>query len=275
MTGPMEAARDKVTVQVATIPNRILSLQVMVGSLIDQVDKIKLMLNLYDPERALPEWMKHPKIETVFCDNSIMDGYKFLNADQNKGYVFICDDDIKYPTDFVETMLAAHRLMGHHSIISIMGKNLAPLPIESYARGGHEFFRAFEYHTRYYKVNLIGMCGGVYHSDFCKINEKDMKVPDSDVCMSAYAIRNHLPMWVIPHPADWCADLTSSFIPSETQDNTMWNHNKNEERDALITRFINQNLVPPPRGEEADSFSECANGDMACSCDKCRKMNRA
>lgn len=252
----MEAARDKITVQVATIPNRVFSVHAMVDSLIDQVDKIKIMLNLYNPSEPLPAWMYSPKIETVFCDNSIMDGYKFLNADQNKGYVFICDDDIRYPKDFVRQMIWWQQTMGKNSVLSIMGKNLSPLPLDSYARGGHEFFRAFEYHTKFYKVNLIGMCGGVYHSDFCKINEKNMVVPDSDVCMSAYAIKNQLPMYVVPHAADWCEDLTNTHIEFINRENTMWNHNKAEERDKKITRFINENFVPPSFAPEGDHTND-------------------
>ncbi len=231
-----------VTAQIATIPARKASLKVCVESLLPQVDKIKVMLNDYDGIRAMsgqiPDFLVHDKIQTVFCDNKLLDGYKFLDADQNSGHVLICDDDIAYPPDFVEVMLDAQRRAGR-AVISIMGKNLLPIPFESYALGQHEFFRAFEYHSRTYEVNLIGMCGAIYHTDYCKINHTDMLVSDSDVCMSAYCSQRNIKMYVIRHKADWCKDL-SYLLPDDTE--TMWKLNKHEKRDFQITDFINRNI---------------------------------
>lgn len=255
---------DKITVQIATIKGREESLKVVIQSLLPQVDEIKIMLNNYNVDgmsAELPDWLVNDKIRTVFTDNSIMDGYKFLAADVNKGYVFICDDDIWYPHDFCETMIRHLDKLPPRSVASIMGKNLLPLPIESYANGHHEMFRAFEYHTKYYEVNLIGMCGAVYHSSYCKMNEKSIYVTDSDVCMSAYCHKHGIRKFVVPHFHDWCKDLNHLF-PPET--NTMWIHNKSDANDKTITDFINWNFGQPDKSyhypEMGNSF---VNDDLA------------
>lgn len=232
-----------ITAQIATIPERVITLKRVVESLLPQVDKIRVMLNSYNVDGmgapGIPSFLENDKIEYIFCDNSLRDGYKFLKADTNEGYVLICDDDILYPPDFAKTMISKLEALNQRAVLSIMGKNLLPLPISSYAKQIHECFRAFEYHTKMYQVNLIGMCGAVYHSRYCKISEKDMKVQDSDVCASAYCFKNNISMYVVQHLGDWCHDL-SYLLPDNAT--TMWLLNKTVEKDAEITRFINDNF---------------------------------
>lgn len=246
--------RGGVTAQLATIPERESLCIKVVESLLPQVDKIRLALNNYSFDGVVgiaPEWAKHEKIEILYCDNSLMDGYKFSKADENDGYVLICDDDIIYPPDFREVMVQHLDNFAEPVVLSIMGKNLIKRPMQSYAMGRHEFFRAFEMHTDFRKVELIGMCGAVYHTDYCKINEKHMKVTDSDVCMSVYCNQYRIKKFVVPHAGDWCIDLMEGApetIP------TMWLHNKDEERDRIITDYLNNYLDIPVRGEHGDSF---------------------
>lgn len=244
-----------ITAQLATIPEREATCKQVVESLLPQVDKIRIALNNYGYEGTVglvPEWVVHEKIEYIYTDNSLMDGYKFLKADENNGYVLICDDDILYPPDFSSTMVKHMDSFLYPVVLSIMGKNLVPRPMESYALGKHEFFRAFEMHSTFKKCELIGMCGAIYHTDYCKVNETHMKVTDSDVCMSVYCHQNGIQRYVVPHAGDWCRDLMEGapdYIP------TMWTHNKVEKRDVEITNYINEHLGEfAPRGEEGDSF---------------------
>jgi len=230
-----------ITAQIATIPEREASCEEVIKSLLPQVDKIRIALNNYSKDGAFykPSWLNDPKIEVIYSDNKLMDGYKFLKADTNEGYTLICDDDILYPPDFASVMVHFIKTVPHPSIISIMGKNLLPRPMESYAKGQHEFFRAMERHTQFYEVELIGMCGAIYDNNHVKINETDMVIRDSDVCVSVWAKQNKIRKYVIPHDADWCQDL-SHLNPSDTP--TMWLHNLLEKRDLRITKYINQHL---------------------------------
>jgi hypothetical protein len=232
-----------ITAQLATIPEREVSCKLVVRSLLPQVDKIRIALNNFSLDGAFytPDYLLDDKIEVVHCDNSIMDGFKFIHADTNNGYVVICDDDILYPPDFVAKMKWHLDSMSYPSVMSIMGKNLLPFPIESYAYGKHEFFRAFEYHSRLYEVDIIGMCGAIYHTSHIKINEKNMVVRDSDVCMSVFCRQFNIKKYVVPHYADWCVDLMQ-ILPHDV--NTMWLHNLAEKNDKIITEYINNNLRP-------------------------------
>ncbi len=246
--------RGGITAQLATIPEREETCRQVVGSLLPQVDKIRIALNNYSKDGAFykPEWAEHEKIECLFTDNSLMDGYKFSKANENDGYVLICDDDILYPPDFAETMVKHLDNFSSPVVLSIMGKNLIPRPMGSYALGKHEFFRAFEMHTTFKKCELIGMCGAIYHTDYCKINETHMKVTDSDVCMSVYCDQHHIKKYVVPHAGDWCGDLMEGAAENIP---TMWLHNKAEKRDREITDYLNENLGKYiPKGETGNSF---------------------
>ena len=261
----------KITAQLATIPARERFAKEAVKSLLPQVDKIRIALNNYSYDGVagiVPDWLDHPKIERIYCDNSKMDGYKFLDAHLNDGYVLICDDDILYPPDFAETMVKHLNFFSHPTVLSIMGKNLMPRPMESYANGRHEFFRAFEMHTHFKKCELIGMCGAIYHTRNCKVNETDMVITDSDVCMSVYCDKNRIDKYVVPHAGEWCKDLMEGVTLESDGVRpavpTMWMHNKLEKRDKQITKYINDNLgkndskcFTDCEGEEGDSFAKC------------------
>ena len=87
--------RERRTVQIATLPNRLDCLRKTVASLYDQVDGIFVMLNghgvypvVYDSE---------DKIGYELLDNQLGDGAKLYNADKREGFVFLCDDDLIYP----------------------------------------------------------------------------------------------------------------------------------------------------------------------------------
>lgn len=227
------------TVQIATVKGREESLKLTVESLYDQVDRFRIALNLYD---EVPDFLKSDKIIPTITDNKLMDGYKFLDCDKNEGYILICDDDILYPPDFVEKMKVYYHACLEYSpkvICSIMGANLAPRPMSSYARVPHEYYGAFNYQSIYVKVDMVGMCGAITHSDYFKFSLSDIKVLNSDLNVSLYCKNNGIGRYVVPKTPNWCIDLMR-LLPDQTP--TMWTHNLLNKRDKEITDFINLNL---------------------------------
>lgn len=224
-----------VTLQIASLKQRESSLRVAIESLIDQVDKIRIMCNLY-PD--IPEWMDHPKIEAFRKKNTLMDGERFTLNETNEGYILFCDDDLKYPPDFVQTMIGHLDSLGHPGIVSIMGANLCR-PLKSYNSEAHESFKALSYISRMYEVEMIGMCGAITHSDYFKMNTSHVKVMNSDINTSVYCKNNGIKKYVVPHRADWCEDLMKTLPPDAF---TIWTYNKPKGHDQVITKYINENF---------------------------------
>ena len=225
-----------ITLQIASLKQRESSLKVAIASLIDQVDKIRIACNEY-PE--IPDWMRHnPKIEGIRKKNELMDGERFVLNETNEGYILFCDDDLKYPPDFVDTMIKHLDSLAHPAIISIMGANLCR-PLKSYHNDQQEYYSAVGYISKMHEVEMIGMCGAITHSSYFKMTTKDIKVMNSDINTSVYCKNNGIKKYVVPHRADWCEDLMKTLPPDSF---TVWNYNKPRSNDQVITKFINENF---------------------------------
>ncbi len=224
-----------ITLQIASLKQREKALKVCLESLYDQVDHIRLMLNGYD---EVPIWIRElSKVEAHLRDNKLMDGERFYLNETNEGHILFCDDDLKYPSDFVSIL--THYYCAHGGIVSIMGANLLPRPIWSYNTERHEHFRVMNYVSKPNEVDIIGMCGALTHSDYFKMTTHDVHVMNSDINTSVYCKKNGIKKIVIPHRPDWVEDLMKTLPPDAF---TIWNYNKPLDNDQIITDFINKNI---------------------------------
>ena len=120
----------KITVSIASIPKREEALQSTINSLINQVDKINVYLNGYN---HIPEFLDRKNIEFMRSQESkdLGDVGKFYWANKIKGYHFTCDDDIIYPSNYIEFMI--DKLNQYSGFISLHGAILVE-PIISFYR---------------------------------------------------------------------------------------------------------------------------------------------
>ena len=119
----------------ATMPGREKQLARAVASLINQVDKIRVVCNNMSQP---PECLGHPKIEPIVGLPDMTDNGKFYALDNLKGreYYFTVDDDIIYPRDYVARTI--RNIQKYHSIITYHGRRLRAPGVEYYK--GHDFF---------------------------------------------------------------------------------------------------------------------------------------
>ncbi len=89
-----------VTALIASIPDREKALEKTVESLRHQVDQVCVTLNDYD---HVPEFLFDCK--TIILDNSMGDAGKFYFAEKCEGYLLTCDDDLIYPSGYVDKMI--------------------------------------------------------------------------------------------------------------------------------------------------------------------------
>lgn len=232
-------------VQLATIPERASILPRVIASLVGQVDRVHLAMaipsiddDIVARAHALPDYLIDPKIFVTFHDNSLQDGVRWINAPQDPGhYVFVCDDDIEYPSDYVTKMIAHSWTFRDQAIISCMGKKLRPRPVPNYFQSESPCLKTFEHVQNYYSVEIPGACAMLYHTNRIKIDLKDIESPNSDLCTAVIAKRRGVKCFVVPHAADWLTNLMP-FLPAGSPN--MFDQYKVD--DSNLTKYINENL---------------------------------
>jgi hypothetical protein len=96
--------------QIATYPGRIGNLPAMLESVGSQLDEIHVVLNQYSAaqRRRLP---KLANVDYLVPDEDLKDTGKFLRRAGANEYVFLMDDDLIFPTDYVATLIEAHQAL--------------------------------------------------------------------------------------------------------------------------------------------------------------------
>jgi len=191
-----------ITAQIASVPERIDCLKTTVTSIIDQVDLLFVALNGHDD---VPEFLtNNRKIVYIIMDNSLGDAAKFYDADQRKGYVFTCDDDIAYPQGYVRYMINGIEQYG--GIVTLLGKKYDARPISSY-RSGYTYIARSLSHVATPSVVHVGGTGVMaFHTDNFNIpmeyfEEKNM----ADLWVAKAAAEQGVTITALPHPKNYIA----------------------------------------------------------------------
>ena len=109
---------DRIYLIMATIPQREQELKKTINSSYNQVDEMRIVFNDYP---KIPDWIKEmSKIVPLlnnpdkFTSNSI-----WLLMNDVNGYVFTVDDDIIYPSNYVEVMIKRFNDYSRKVILSL------------------------------------------------------------------------------------------------------------------------------------------------------------
>ena len=105
----------------ATIPNRIQQLEIVVNCILPQVDQLNVYLNNFE---EVPWFLNNPKISVVRSQDhgDRGDAGKFYWSDKVRGYYFTIDDDIAYPPDYVDKLKAGLDRRGKKCAVGIHGE---------------------------------------------------------------------------------------------------------------------------------------------------------
>jgi hypothetical protein len=197
--------------QFATIPQRANTLKIAARSMAGQVDLVR-----------------------VFYDSKT-DGNKFKNLTEfsNDEVIFICDDDIQYPADYVKTMM---QYLKPGIVITCMGKIMKPRPIASFYRDEALCYKTFETCEELTRVEIPGTCAMAFYRSTCPdLDSSFFQSLNSDIWMGIYCKVNTIPCYVIPHKADWLTNLMP-MLPVETP--SVFDRFKNN--DKHMTDLVNQ-----------------------------------
>lgn len=105
----------------ATYPGRLENLPVMLESVAPQFDEIHVVLNQFTKRQQLTL----PKLANVHYEipgEDLKDTGKFWRKPGAGEYVFLMDDDLTFPPDYVERLIAFHKRMpGSRTAIGLHG----------------------------------------------------------------------------------------------------------------------------------------------------------
>jgi hypothetical protein len=193
---------EPVTVGLASIPERTNQLFATLLSIIHQVDHIYVYLNNYE---VIPDYLDHPKI-SVYTSETHGDlgaAGKFFKIDDVKtGYYFTIDDDIIYPSDYVERIVATLQKYRNSAAVCVHG-SIFGSTIEWY------FERTVVFDMRYALnqdmfVTLAGSgCLAFYRPNIRMRFDDYFPEVMCDLKFSIIARQQGIPIISLARPADW------------------------------------------------------------------------
>ena len=192
---------DKITVLMTTIPQRAHNLQKIIDCIYNSVDEIRIVFNDY---LEIPTWIsERPKIipfintPDKYTSNSV-----WLAIDGVDGYVFTCDDDIIFPSDYVPTLISKIKEFDNKAVITLYGE-IAKRPFTQYNKGRYAigFFRLSDCDR---VCDIAGAGCSLFHTDWMRPKMSDF--PDlysRDLWFSILAHRCNLPIIRIKSGEYW------------------------------------------------------------------------
>lgn len=191
---------------VATFPGRRAISARAIKSIASQVDRVNIVLNEYV---YVPGELKSvPKANFVFPPRDLKDVGKFYPSVEPDDDVFLIDDDILYPSDYVERMMSfreqiqdVHPILGLHSII-----------YSDYYEGKHGAGRLVDVFTKALDrprlVNQVGTgtvyCKGYQMPEFRFMEGSEKFV---DVRFARHSFNKGYPNISVAREADWMKQL--------------------------------------------------------------------
>lgn len=187
-----------ITVQIASIPSRVESLEKTVNSIIDQCTFMQVCLNGYT---EVPMFLRgNRKISAILTSNEMSDGNKAYNVEDKEGYVFFCDDDLIYPKTYCQDMISG--IEKYKCIVSLHGKKYP-----------QRFYNFYKIEANYrclgnvigdHIVDVVGSGVMAYHTDHFKLKYSDIKSPHmADIWISKAAKEQGVKIMVLSHTSEY------------------------------------------------------------------------
>ena len=223
-TTNIDASAD-ITAFMATYPGGFDHVGNAVRTLLRQSLPLSRLVLHVNGDRRPPGLPKDERLDVVLSKVNHADNGKFAHLDGVVGYVLTVDDDIRYPSDYVERMLTEVERFGRKEYIGVHGACLPygpPLTRWSQytsMRRSHVF--AGE-HASSLPVDIIGTGTLAFHTD---AGIPDFDAMDHlrmvDLHVAVWAANNEVPMRVIHRSRDWVSefeDVGEERIWQQTQE---------------------------------------------------------
>jgi len=195
--------RENVAATLATIPSRERGLSAVVEALLPQVDSLGVYLNGH---AHVPSFLDDPRIVVGSGRGDLGDAGKFFRADEVRGYHLLCDDDIRYPADYVTALVAGIERHERQAVVGFHGslvRNGAPDYHRS--RTLHHFAQALAADT---PVHVLGTGLAGYHTSTIAVSPADVPSPNmADIWFALLGQRQRVPFVCLRRDARWLGEL--------------------------------------------------------------------
>ncbi len=198
-------SRPQVFASLATIPARERGLRHVVEALLPQVDALGVYLNEYD---RVPSFLDHEEIVVARSQQSGVrsDAGKFFWAGTTSGYQLVCDDDIDYPRDYVDRLVAGIERHGRRAVVGFHGCVLRDRVADYHtSRGLLHFTRALATDRA---VHVLGTGVAGYHASAISIRHQDFVAPNmADISLALLGQRQRVPFVCLRRTEGWLSEL--------------------------------------------------------------------
>ena len=231
---------EPITVLIASVKEREEQLKIVLNRLLHQTKwqwiNCHVVLNWYD---EVPVWIKnlgcqvksHINQTNKHAHDSI---WQFM---PNDGYVFVCDDDLLYPSNFFYKLIEAIERHRRRWVCTAHGSNIT-LPAADYMDARHTYgFSDRLERDIFNDVAGVGCCA--FHVSTLQPTLQDFPIPFMrDLYFSLLCKKNDVKIVNVQRPSQWILPLATSG--STVYDETL----NNKQLRSLKNRVMKEQLLP-------------------------------
>ncbi|MFD1881995.1 hypothetical protein [Paracoccus pacificus] len=242
----------------ATFPPRQALVPNVVRAILPQVDRLFVVLNGYD---EIPGYLAdEEKVTAIIPDRDVKDAGKFWFRPDPDDIVFLIDDDLGYPPDYVSTTIAAAEAIGwEYGAFGHIGLIWRDEKMNGLA--GWQLFRFHRENRKSKGMDLL--CTNATVARGAAIPPMEMIEPFAgyvDIGLATYLRDLGLEMWLLPHGESW---LTNDLPPELFASSLLATHAHSPP--PMVKQAIHRLIAdaPPNRGIPVHKFTRSGAGKPA------------
>ena len=217
----------------ATMPSRLETVEIAIGSLINQVDRFYLFLDHFE---KTPGFANHEKIVVLTSEEhgDVRSAGKLLalEMDHQADIYMTVDDDILYPKNFTTRVTKALKKYDYEAVIGLHGCILHE-SIESY-RKDRTVIQLGNRLRRDQKVDVIGSGAMAFSPKKLRFDVKQWRhINTTDLQFALEAKRRGLPLYSIARKRDW-----ARFLQKGQPDSIYNKLIKDDSRQTVLAREL-------------------------------------
>lgn len=203
---PDNAPRGLVRAHMATFPARAGIFRRVVEAMLPQVDRMVIVFNEMDEAPADLE--ADPRIEAITTDRDTKDLGRFFSRPDPDDIVFLVDDDIAYPADYVARSIAeASRIGWDGHVFGYQGMEFRHG--DGQQQRGWQVIRFPDALSQAQGVRMLGTGTALARGDAIPtISAMAPYLGHADVGFALLNLRAGRKAWALPRPGKWLTDGT-------------------------------------------------------------------
>lgn len=252
---PDNAPKGMIRAQLATFPAREAMLRDVVAAMLPQVDRLSILFNQYTEVPS--DLADDPRIDAITTDVDLKDAGKFFVQPEPDDIVFLIEDDIGYPADYVERSIAeASRIgwdgnvFGYLGFVHHDGADEQPQGWEMLPFNGRL--------TKARGVRMLGTGTAFARGDAMPpMGFMRNYIGHSDVGFALHGARGGRLAWALPRAAGWIKDR----IAQDQRDPALFAQERESPALAVVAGL--HELIDSPQGHVGMTYEKYANASAA------------